>query len=205
MTFKTQYYDGSFKAHTQKTRIESGPLCCSPFQGFSFKAHTQKTRIERYPGLFGFQSVPLRNKILDNNKNDTEALLYKGYCSFCLGNHKEEEECFQKALKINPNDSLANYNMGITLYNSKRYDEALEKFKISESLYREQKKYEESEKALYYYNQSENAIELIDKITPIDKEFIKSLDSKDLIELKDRVNKTYEDVNNLLINFSNDD
>ena len=65
---------------------------------------------------------------------DNEAYCNMGVCYYNLEDDIHALECFQKAVRLNPNDSISYRNMGNALYNLKEYEEAQKYYDISDEL-----------------------------------------------------------------------
>ena len=68
-----------------------------------------------FEGEVYFQAIGLFKKYLEGTPDDYRALLYLGQCHQGIGEYKEAEEAYNKAMDLEPNDPYVHYQLG-TLY-----------------------------------------------------------------------------------------
>ena len=80
-------------------------------------------------GLAHFETaLNLIDKFLTNFPKDEHGYYYKGVCEFALSKYKDAIKCYSAAIALNPAYGKAYFNLGVTFYIAKRYDNALVNF-----------------------------------------------------------------------------
>jgi tetratricopeptide (TPR) repeat protein len=103
-------------------------------------------------------------------------------------------ECFEEALKINPNYAEAYENLGITLLNLGKYEEAIPKLRTAKEIFSKRGAKEYADDVSNYELWALNASKLMSELKPLDDEFIRSLNSQSLTELRDKISKVSKSV-----------
>jgi tetratricopeptide (TPR) repeat protein len=96
----------------------------SPAQANDFAAYVAKRGLPRV--ALTFQEYALR---LD--RSDATLWLNLGTIQQTLGQERDAQNSFQKAIDIDPNGALAHYNLGAIYDHRKKYDDAIEQYRIA--------------------------------------------------------------------------
>ena len=132
------------------------------------------------------EEIKCYDKALKINPKDDKALLNKGVALGEVGKQDEEIKCYEEAIKINPNCGEAYGNLGITLLNKHEYNKAAIELGKAKELFSNRGLKKDAEKAHKYEIWAINALELISRLKPLDEQFISSLNSRCLTELKEK-------------------
>jgi len=131
------------------------------------------------------------------NPNYAVAWYNKGNALINLDKYDEAIKCYDKAITINPNFAEAYINLGATLLSLHKYDDAAINFKKAKELFSKRTEKKDADKAYKYEVLAQNSSNLMNKLEPLDKEFLNSLNAGSLVELKEKscnISKSIEDI-----------
>ena len=132
------------------------------------------------------EEIKCYDTAININPNYDKAWHNKGIALGNLGKHYEEIKCYDQAIKINPNFAEAYGNLGITLLNKHKYSKAVTKLRKAKELFSKKGLKNDAKKAHKFEIWAINASELISKLKPLDEQFISSLNSRSLKELREK-------------------
>ncbi len=135
------------------------------------------------------------------NPNYAEAWANKGITLGDLGKYDEEIKCYDEAIKINPNYAQAYGNKGITLLNTRKYDETKAELITARKLFSKRGMEKDVNKAYEYELLAINGSELLSGLRPLDEQFMSSLNSRSLAELKESSLKISESIEGVIKTF----
>ena len=135
------------------------------------------------------------------NPNDAEAWSNKGVTLGNIGKPNEEIKCYKEAIKINPNYAEAYANLGITFLNLRKYDKAVTELRKAKELFSKKGLENDAKKAHKFEIWAINASELISKLGPLDEQFLSSLNSRSLKELREKSLEISEGIEGVIKEF----
>jgi len=143
------------------------------------------------------EEIKCYDEAIKINPNLAEAWYNKGIELGNLGKYDDAVKCYDEAIKINPNHAEAYGNKGITLLNTRKYGEAKTELKTARKLFYKKGMKNDADKMYGYESLTINGSELMSKLKPLDEEFINSLNSRNLTNLKEnslKISKSIEGV-----------
>jgi len=147
------------------------------------------------------EEVKCYDEAIKINPNDAEAWYNKGIALGNLGKYDEAVKCYDKAIKINPNYAKAYGNKGITFLNTRKYDEAKVELRKAGELFSIKGAKKDADKAYKVGLLAKNASELMNSLEPLDKQFLISLESQTLVELKEKSLNISKDIQAVIKKF----
>jgi len=147
------------------------------------------------------EAIKCYDEAIKINPNYDKAWSNKGIALGNLGKYDEEIKCYDEAIKINPNLAEARGNLGITLLNLHKYNEAVTELRKAQELFSMKGAKKDANKAYRYKLFAINSSKLIYKLKPLDEEFINSLGSQCLIELRENSLRISKDIEGVIEEF----
>ncbi|NAS89258.1 hypothetical protein C4E24_05910, partial [ANME-1 cluster archaeon AG-394-G21] len=132
------------------------------------------------------EEIKCYKKAIEIKPDEHEAWYNMGIAYGNKGEIDEEIKCYDEAIKINPNFAEAYGNKGITFLITRKYDEAKVELKKAEELFSIRGAKKDADKAYKVGLLAKNASELMSSLEPLDKQFLISLESQTLVELKEK-------------------
>lgn len=143
--FKYEYNEKIKLAHIEeaKYRVEKGTIMGEIFFRKAVDAYLEAISIyansSTYYNLANLykdynkynEAIEYYSKSIELEENN-ETYCNMGVCYYNMEDDIHALECFQKAVELNPNDTISYKNMGNTLYNLGKYEEAQECYNMSD-------------------------------------------------------------------------
>jgi tetratricopeptide (TPR) repeat protein len=147
------------------------------------------------------EEIKCYDEAIKINPNLKEAWYNKGVSLGNLGKWDESIKCFNEVINIDPNFAEANGNVGISYLNLHEYKKALTALRNAKELFSKKGAEKDANKAQKFELLAKNALELMDRLRPLDQKFLSSLDSQSLPELEERSLKISKDVQDIVKDF----
>ena len=144
------------------------------------------------------EEIKCYDEAIKLNPNYDKAWSNKGIALGNLGKYDEEIKCYDEAIKLNPNLAEAYGNKGIILLNTRRYDEAKAELITARKLFSKKGMKKDVNKAYRYELLAINGSELLSRLRPLDEQFMSSLNSQSLAELKENSLKISESMEGVI-------
>lgn len=133
------------------------------------------------------EAIDSYNKAIGYNSTDDDAIYSKGFAHFSLNQEEEALQCFNRSIELNSEKVGAFLGRGIIHLNRRCYKESLDDLIKSRGLFQQLKSIDLLTGIDRIIQTAKNAINLIDCLTPLDQEFLNSLQSKSLADFKSKI------------------
>jgi tetratricopeptide (TPR) repeat protein len=141
------------------------------------------------------------DKALKIKKDFHEAWYNRGNALYDLGRKEEAIASYDKVTRINPDDADAYFNKGYIFIDLHDYEKAIVEFQKAEELFKDKGNELNAKRACKLKELAYNALELENRIKPIDDRFMTCMKSESLKKLKTNCDLISTDIESIMDDF----